>query len=108
MDGIYPSNTGYAMIAKRFIEKINSPYGGTRTIGIQVETDALDSLIKNSWSAETYRDIDGDGYPAGPETIFSSDGYEIESIDPELLYLVDCYDNDIASMPEAVSAVSCF
>lgn len=126
MDGVYPSNTGYGLIAKEFIERIASPFTlatsdasystytsyvnqmGINTdngIGIKIDPEALD--LAGIWSSDPYRDYDGDGFPAGPGDITLSDYNTISSIDPSLDFMHDCSDAYISFLPEAISGTAC-
>lgn len=56
LDGMHPSNTGHALIANMFMNKINE------TLGLSIpEAD-----IEKVYEADPYRDMDGDGYVPGP------------------------------------------
>jgi len=127
MDGIYPSNTGYALIAKEFLGRIRSPYTitdennaafalytafvntkGINTdngIGIKVNTGNIN--LNGIWSRDPYRDNDGDGFPDGPGNIVFLNGTSIPSGDPFLNLLKDCDDNNINTLPETISGISC-
>lgn len=126
MDGVYPSNTGYGLIAKEFIERIGSPFtlatsdasysnyssyvGQTglnpdNGIGINIDPETLD--LAGIWSGDPYRDIDGDGFPAGPGDVILSDYNTISSIDPSLDFMQDCSDTYISLLPEAISGTAC-
>lgn len=126
LDGIYPSNTGYALIAKKFIERINSPFllstsdafFSTYTsyvnqmginvdngIGINVDPEALD--LAGIWLDDPYRDYDGDGFPAGPGEVILFDYTTIPMADPSLDFMHDCSDAYISLLPEAISGTAC-
>lgn len=126
MDGVYPSNTGYGLIAKEFIERIGSPFtlatsdafysnyssyvGQTglnpdNGIGINIDPESLD--LAGIWSGDPYRDIDGDAFPAGPGDVILSDGSTDSSVDPSLDLMYDCSDYSILLLPEAISGTAC-
>ena len=126
MDGVYPSNTGYGLIAKEFIERIGSPFtlatsdasysnytayvnemgiNADNGIGINIDPESLD--LAGIWSGDPYRDIDGDGFPAGPGDVILSDGSTDFSVDPSLDLMHDCSDYSILLLPEAISGTAC-
>lgn len=126
MDGVYPSNTGYGLIAKEFIERIGSPFtlatsdasysnytayvnemgiNADNGIGINIDPESLD--LAGIWSGDPYRDIDGDGFPAGPDDVILSDGSTDFSVDPSLDLMQDCSDYSILLLPEAISGTAC-
>jgi len=127
MDGIYPSHTGYAVIAREFLERMGSPYTlsdtansayGTYTtfvnneginsddgIGIKVGAESIDP--GTTWDSDPYRDNDGDGFPDGPGQIVLPNLSSIPSNDPALDFMKDCNDSDINSLPEVISGIPC-
>ena len=126
LDGIYPSHTGYALIAKEFIERISSPFGlstsdasySTYTAyvskmginidnGIGIKVDPEDIDLETIRSGDPYKDNDGDGFPAGPGDITLSDGSTISSADPTLDLLYDCNDSYTEYLPHALSGTDC-
>ena len=127
LDGVYPSNTGYGLIAKEFIERIGSPFtlatsdasysnyssyvaetgiNPANGIGIDIGPESLD--LASIRLDDPYRDRDGDGFPAGPGNVVSSDEITaVSGIDPSLELMRDCSDSLISNLPEAVSGFPC-
>ena len=129
-DGIYPSNTGYALMARKFIERINDPFGVESDIecqlepqddpqepidgiGIYIDPCDVDETLENKWEADPYRDHDEDGFHEGPGNIlFLQDDQsvvEIPRVDPSLVGLLDCDDDDgeVTGLPQVISGIAC-
>jgi len=106
LGGIYPSNTGHALIAKKFIEKINKPFSDRDDgIGLNFDETSAGKSIEDIWLTEPYRDKDKDGFPAGPG--WTLDINEFLIIDPALRRLADCNDGSSSTLPHAVDETSC-
>ncbi len=114
LDGIRPSKTGHALIAREFIEKMDHPFDAAHAvlanitntddgIGMNFDPEGIDETIDSLWSAEEYRDKDDDGFSRGPG--LTSGG--VETIDPELVFMRDCNDNDASTGPESVDGAPC-
>ena len=123
-DGIYPSHTGYVLLARKFIERINDPFSVEPDIeskvdppidgiGIYVDPLDIDETLENRWDADPYRDHDGDGFHEGPGIITL--GVEVTSsttlliVDPSLEVLLDCDDDDgeVTGLPRVISGIAC-
>lgn len=127
MDGIYPSNYGYALIAKEFLKRLAAPYtisnesnpafatytafvnnnriSADKGIGLKVNAENIN--LSEIWNSDPYRDNDGDGFPDGPGSIIFLNGTSIPSHDPSLLLMKDCNDSNSNSLPQVISGISC-
>ena len=99
MDGIYPSHTGYALIAREFLRKINDS-----NIGISIDLEEFDQAIETIWASDPYRDNDGDGFPLGPGIVPGTIDQTI--IDTTLAGFVDGDDEDPTIFPMCLTTAS--
>ncbi|MFP4388419.1 MAG: SGNH/GDSL hydrolase family protein [Desulfococcaceae bacterium] len=90
LDGIHPSNTGYALLANRHVAALNAAMP-------DLAVPELDLSVV--WENDPYRDRDGDGYVYGPEFP--------PVIEPSLLPLADCDDADPDVWPTYISGMPC-
>ncbi len=93
LDGFHPSNTGYALIADVFIDRINAA-------GLIPTIPNADLATK--WANDPYHDKDGDGYVPGPD--------DLQIIDLTFVSFLDCDDDDtavFAPFPTAGMAGTC-
>ena len=87
LDGYTFSDTGYALIAKAFIDAINQA-------GVGVSLDEIDAeKVAEIWQADPYKDWDQDGFPQGPA--------KDNLIDPFYFQLLDC-DDFVREIPGAI------
>ncbi|MFW6374184.1 MAG: SGNH/GDSL hydrolase family protein [Thermodesulfobacteriota bacterium] len=90
LDGVHPSDTGYALVANEFIRTINFSDLNLRIPEADVEA---------VWAADPYIDGDGDFYVDGPDPA---------TISPLLVPLIDCDDTDPDVVAPYVSGTICF
>lgn len=90
LDGVHPSDTGYALVANEFIAAINFS-------GMDLRIPEVDVL--DVWAVDPYIDVDGDFYVPGPD---------LTTISPLLTPLADCDDTDPDVVAPYVSGMFCF
>jgi hypothetical protein len=90
LDGVHPSDTGYALVANEFIRTINFS---------ELDFRVPEADVEAVWAVDPYIDGDGDFYVPGPDPA---------TISPLLAPLIDCDDTDPDVVAPYVSGTICF
>ncbi len=90
LDGVHPSDTGYALVANEFIRTLTFSEPDLRIPEADVEA---------VWAMDPYIDADGDFYVPGPDPA---------TISALLVPLIDCDDTDPDVVAPYVSGRACF
>jgi len=90
LDGVHPSDTGYALVANEFIRTINFS---------ELDLSVPEADVEAIWAVDPYIDGDGDFYVDGPDPT---------TISPLLVPLIDCDNTDPDVVAPYVSGTICF